>query len=348
MPQLVANTILFNIIIFVCVVFQNTSTESMVSFGVTSTAMQTSTVLTSSAVMHQTTSSLSKSTYSTMTLITSSSISINFLPSTSTYISPGSNGTVSDDDGSNVGIIVAPIVIIFVVVVIVVAVLITGFFVQKKRKQRKHSIAHDNKSSVTDTKLKSLTIYSNISTLNNHFGGAMDSDIGTQSNGNVYAVPNQVDKRESESAAESKLSYQSNSPSIPPDCTSGYDEVMKNPFHEQPNAIVETSIDSIDDEVMDDRYDKDEGMAAFHDTKKVSSHKGKSKSLSKMTKKKPTKSSSSSTKLRPLKALSAHSSGMLGVNVEGDKTLKGFQSSLQLNPLYASSQLFSKVDKTLN
>ena len=106
---------------------------------------------------------------------------------------------------------------------------------------------------------------------------------------------------------------------------------MKNPFHEQPNAIVETSIDSIDDKVLDDGYDKDEGMAAFHNIKKVNSHKGKSKSLSKITKKKPTKSSSSSTKLRPLKALSAHSSSILGVNVEGDKTLKGFQSSLLCN-----------------
>ena len=344
----ISKLILFIVIIFVCVVFHNTSTEPMASSAVMSTALQRSIVLISSAVMHQTTSSLSESTYSTMTQITSSLISINFSPSTSSYIlSPGSNGIVSDDNGSNVGIIVAPIVVIFVVVAIVVAMLITGFFVRKRRKQRKHSIAHDNESSVTDTKLKSLTIYSNISTLNNHFGGAIDSDIGTQSNGNVYAVPNQVDKRESESAAESKLSYQSNSPSIPPDCTSGYDEVMKNPFHEQPNAIVETSIDSIDDEVLDDRYDKDEGMAAFHDTKKVSSHKGKSKSLSKITKKKPTKSSSPSTKLRPLKVLSAHSSSMLGVNVEGDKTLKGFQSSLQLNPLYASSQLFSKVDKNI-
>ena len=330
---------------FVCVVFQSTSTESIASSAVMSTALQTPTVLTSSAVMHQTTSSLSESTYSTMTLITSSSISIDFSSSTSTYIlSPDSNGIVSDNSGSNVGIIVAPIVVIFLVVVIVIAVLITGIFVWKKRKQRKHSIVHDNKSSVTDTKLKSLTIYSNISTLNNHFGGTMDSDIGTQSNGNVYAVPNQVDKRESESAAESKLSYQSNSASLPPDCTSGYDGVMKNPFHEQPNAIVETSIDSIDNEVLDDRYDKDEGVAAFHNTKKVNSpHKGKSKSPSKITKKKPTKSLSSSTKLRPLKALSAHSSGMLGVNVEGDKSLKGFQSSLQVNPLYASSQLFSKV-----
>ena len=170
---------MFIVIIFVCVVFQNTSTESTASSAVTSTVLQTSTVLTSSAVMHQTTSSLSASTYSTMTQITSSSISIDFSPSTSTYmLSPGSNGTVSGDDGSHVGIIVAPIVIIFLVVVIVIAVLITGFFAWKKGKQRKHSIVHDNKSSVTDTKLKSLTIYSNISTLNNHFGGAMVSDIG--------------------------------------------------------------------------------------------------------------------------------------------------------------------------
>ena len=176
----------------------------------------------------------------------------------------------------------------------------------------------------------------------------MDSDIGTQSNGNIYAVPDQVDKRESKSTAESKLSYQSDSPSALPDCTSGYDEVMKNPFYEQPNAVVETSIGSIDDEALDDRYDKDEGMEAFHNTKKVNSpHKGKSKSVSKITKKKPTKSSSSSTKLRPLKALSAHSSGVVGINVEGDKSLKGFQSSLQLNPLYTSSQLFGNVDKNI-
>ena len=374
----ISDLILFIVVIFVCVVFQSTSIEPMVSSAVMSTALQASTAQTSSAVMstplqastiltssavmptglqvstaqtssvvHQTTSSLSKSTHS-MTQITSSSISIYFSPSTSTYIlSPGSNGTVSDDDGSNVGIIVAPIVALFVVVAIVVAMLITGFFVRKKRKQRKHSIALDNKSSVTDTKLKSLTIYSNISTLNDHFGGAMDSDIGTQSNGNVYAVPNQVDKRESESTAESD---QSNSPSILPDCTSDYDDVMTNPFHEQLNTIVETSIDNIDDEVMDDsdRYDKDEGVTAFHNTKKVNSpHKGKSKSPSKITKKKPTKSSSSSTKLRPLKALNAHSSGMLGVNIEGDKSLKGSQSSLQLNPLYADSQLFDKSDKSI-
>ena len=284
----------------------------------------------------------SESMHSTIQII-SSSTSIDFSPSTSTYVSsPGSIGTVSGDDGSTVVAIVAPIVFIFFVAVSLVAVLIVRHFVWK-RKQQKHSITHDDeyrKSSVTtdETKLKSLTVYSNISTLNNHFGGTIDGDIGTQSNGNIYAVPNQDDKKEPKSAAESLLSSQ------PLDSTSCYDKVVENPFHKQPNATMETSTD---DEVLDDSFSEDEGVVPFSTKEVISPHRGKSKSLSKIAKRKSKKSSSSSTKLRPLKALSAHTSGMVGVNVEGDKNLKGLQSSLQLNPLYASNELFGNVDKNV-
>jgi len=251
-----------------------------------------------------------------------------------------------------VGAIVAPIIIILLLAIVII-VLVIGFFVWK-RKHHKFSIAHNNEdyySSVAETKLKSLTV--NSDTLNSHFGGPLSSD-STRSTAPLYSVPKRDSKKEPKAVekTQSSVSYQSSVPPTVPDRTSAYDEAVENPFYDKPpTTITETDGDSIDDEVLDDSFDEDEGPTPLHRTKKgVSPRRSKSKSPSKTPTKKskqPSSSSTQSTLLSPLKSFGSHSSGVDNVSVEGDKTLKGLQSSMQPNPLYASSQSLGETDKNI-
>ena len=260
-------------------------------------------------------------------------------------------GNSGSDGGSNVGAIVAPIIIILILVIIII-VLVIGFFVWRRR-QHKYSIAHSETyySSVNETKLKSLTVDSN--THISHFSGPPNGDT-TQLTGPVYSVPRRDSKREPKSVekTQSIVSNQS-SPPIVPDRTSKYDEFVENTLYgKQPNGIMETDGESIDDEILDDSFDEDENLTPLHNSKKgVSPRRGKSKSPSKTPTKKAKQPSSSSTQsslLSPLKSFGSHSSGVDNVSVEGDKTLKGLHTSMQPNPLYASSQSLTKPDDKTN
>ena len=307
--------------------------------------MQTSGVMVATMQMTSTTQSI----FSTQT----SSASI--IPASTT--DSGNNGNLgrNDDDGgsTNVGAIVAPIVVILFLLVIVVIVLVIVFYVWK-RKQHKYNIAHNDEhyySSVTETKLKSLTVDSN--TLITHFGGTLN-DYSTESTAPLYSVPNRDSKRERAKNVEktqSTLSSQSTSPPVP-DRTSKYDEVVDNPFYDKPpNGIAEPDGDSIDDEVLDDSFDEDEGPTPLHSAKKgVSPRRSKSKSPSKTPTKKskqPSSSSAQSNLLSPLKSVGSHGSGADSTGGEGDKTLRSIHNSMHLNPMYASSQSLNEDDKNI-
>ena len=283
--------------------------------------------------------------------MTSTTQLINML-STATPIISNSNpetGGRSDDGGSNVGAIVAPIVIILFLLVIVIIVLVIVFM--WKRRQHKYKIDEHYYSSVTETKLISLTVDSN--THITRLGGPLNSD-STRSTAPLYAVPNRDSKREQSKNVEktqSTLSNQSSSPPVP-NRTSRYDEVVDNPFYDKrPNGIAEPDGDSVDDELLDDSFDEDEGPTPLHSAKKgVSPRRSKSKSPSKTPTKKskqPSSSSAQSNLLSPLKSVGSHSSAADSVGSEGDKTLKSIHNSMHLNPMYTSSQSLNQDDKNI-
>ena len=321
-----------------------TGTTSLITSPTVSTMAATSSGVLSTTVAQTSTVSLGKSSITTTSNSLLSTVVVT--PSTSTTNASMPVGENSGSDGgSNVGAIVAPIIIILILVIVIV-VLVVGFFVWRRR-QHKYSIANSETyySSVNETKLKSLTVDSN--TLNSHFGGPLNSD-STRSTAPIYSVPRRDSKREPKSVekTQSTVSNQS-SPPIIPDRTSKYDECVENSLYgKPPNGIMETDGESIDDEVLDDSFDEDENLTPLHSSKKgVSPRRGKSKSPSKTPTKKAKQPSSSSTQsslLSPLKSFGSHSSGVDNVSVEGDKTLKGLHSSMQPNPLYASSQSLSK------
>ena len=272
------------------------------------------------------------------------------IPTSTTVTGSGNNSKVgsSDDGGStNVGAIVAPIVVILFLLVIVIIVLVIVFFVWKRKQHKCHNDEHYY-SSVTETKLKSLTVNSN--TLITHFGGTLNDD----STAPLYSVPNRDSKKERAKNVEktqSALSDQSSSPPVP-ERTSEYDEAVDNPFYDkQPNGIAEPDGDSIDDEMLDDSFDEDEGPTPSHSAKKgVSPRRSKSKSPSKTPTKKskqPSSSSAQSNLLSPLRSVGSHGSGANSVGGEGDKTLKSIHNSMHLNPMYASSQSLNEDDKNI-
>ena len=349
-----------------CSVFRNTSTITTISIVSSSAVMSISTtsstitVTETETTIQPTSSSL---TYS-MSTTTNTTVLSTELSSTSSTISVSStangsdvsvNSGTSDGGGTNVGAIVAPIVVILILLIIVIIILVIGFFVWK-RKQLKFNIAHDEHyySSVAETKLKSLTVESN--TLITRFGNPLNSD-STQSTAPIYSVPKRDSKKELNTVekTQSTLSNQSSPPPIVPDRTSKYNEVVENPLYEkQPNGVTtEIDGDSIDDEMLDDSFDEDEGPTPLHSAKKGVSprrSRSKSKSPSKTPTKKSKQPSSSSTQsslLSPLKSVGSHSSGVDDVGAEGDKTLKGIHDSMQLNPLYASSQSLSKDNNNI-
>ena len=335
-------------------VTSSTVRTSSPAVSTTTTASSNISQIESTTVTAQTSSpTVSSSKLLNMITTSSPSLSMNVTPSTSTITpvgSDGASGSGSSGGGSNVGAIVAPIIIILILVIVII-VLVIGFFVWRRR-QHKYNIAHSETyySSVNETKLKSLTVDSN--TLNSHFGGPLNSD-NTRSTAPIYSVPRRDSKREPKNVekTQSTLSSQS-TPPIVPDRTSKYDEVVENSLYDKrPNGVTETDGDSIDDEVLDDSFDEDESLTPLHSAKKgVSPRRGKSKSPSKTPTKKAKQPSSSSTQsslLSPLKSFGSHSSGVDNVSVDGDKTLKDLHSSMQPNPLYASSQSLSRDDKNI-
>ena len=294
-----------------------------------SSSIDLSTIIISSTSLTSTTTAVTTTTTSTPVIIVGSG-----------------NG---DSGGANVGAIVAPIIII-IILVIVIIVLVIGFLVW--RRKQKHVIAHTDSynGSVTETKLRSLTVTSD--TLSSRFGGPLNSD-STRSTAPIYSVPrrNSSSKKELK-PVEKTLSTLDNSPPVIPDRTSKYDECVENKLYDKPvNGITEIEEDSIDDEQLDDSFDEDDSLTPIHRAKKgVSPRRGKSKSPSKTPVKKAKQPSSSSTQsslLSPFKSFGSHSSGVDSISIEGDKTLKGIHSSMQPNPLYASSQSLSKDDKNI-
>ena len=312
--------------------------SNMSTMNITDSPLSATTIISSMDVIYLTST----------TTTTTTSTTANTSASTATTSIPVGDFGGSDGGGANVGAIVAPIIII-IILVIVIIVLVIGFFVWKRKK---YVIAHTDSynGSVTETKLRSLTVTSD--TLSSRFGGPLNSD-STRSTAPIYSVPrrNSSGKKEPK-PVEKTQSTLSNSPPIVPDRTSKYDECVDNTMYDKPlNGITEVDGDSMDDELLDDSFDEDEGLTPIHHGKKgVSPRRGKSKSPSKTPVKKAKQPSSSSTQsslLSPFKSFGSHSSGVDCVSIEGDKTLKGLHSSMQPNPLYASSQSLSKDDKNI-
>ena len=341
-----------------------TSTMSMVSSSTVIFASTTSSAVTLTSgtepTVQPSSSRISLLTYSISTTTSTTILSTESSSSSSlVLVSSTANGSdiiinsaESDDGGTNVGAIVAPIVVILILLIIVIIILVIGLFVWS-RKQQKLNTAHDEHyySSIPETKLKSLTVESN--TLITRFGDPLNSD-STWSTAPIYSVPKQDSKKELNTVekTQSTLSNQSSSPPIVPDYTSKYNEVLEKSFFEkQPNGVTtEIDGDSIDDEMLDDSFDEDEGPIPLHSAKKgVSPHKS-SKLPSKIPTKKSKQPSSSSTQsslLSPLKSVGSHSSGVDDVGTKGGRTLKGIHNLMQLNPLYASSQSLSKDNNNI-
>ena len=311
--------------------FQNTTTTSTSSMGSSAIIVSSTSETSSPSSVLMTTVETANFTMSTMEATGSMAIPIQMtsttqlinMSSTATPTIGNSNGETggrSDDGGSNVGAIVAPIVVILFLLVIVIIVLVIVFFMWNRR-QHKYKIDEHYYSSVTETKLKSLTVDSN--THITRLGGPLNSD-STRSTAPLYAVPNRDSKREQSKNVEktqSTLSNQSSSPPVP-DRTSRYDEVVDNPFYvKRPNGIAEPDGDSVDDELLDDSFDEDEGPTPLHSAKKgVSPRRSKSKSPSKTPTKKskqPSSSSAQSNLLSPLKSVGSHGSAADSVGSEG-------------------------------
>ncbi|XP_065917873.1 class II receptor tyrosine kinase-like [Dysidea avara] len=250
----------------------------------------------------------------------------------------------SGGGGSNTGVIVAPIIVIlFLLVVIVVLVIL--FVLYKRRNQKKSNIDNENYyDSVQETKLQSLTVISN--TYEDHFGEKLNGN-NVQSNVSGYSVPERRSSRKEASTLEklqvvektqSVISNQSSCPIIP-HRTSAYDEtaneVTINPFYDQApvdhlavTGKTEVDNDSIDNEVLDDSFDEEDGTTPVYTGKKgLSPRRDKSKSPSKTPTQKPKQQSSSSSTpsnvLSPLKSTSSQASSL--------------QRSMQFNPLYAAT-----------
>ncbi|XP_065917194.1 class II receptor tyrosine kinase-like isoform X2 [Dysidea avara] len=272
------------------------------------------------------------------------------LATMSSSTSAGMSSTViatvggSGGGGSNTGVIVAPIIVIlFLLVVIVVLVIL--FVLYKRRNQKKSNIDNENYyDSVQETKLQSLTVISN--TYEDHFGEKLNGN-NVQSNVSGYSVPERRSSRKEASTLEklqvvektqSVISNQSSCPIIP-HRTSAYDEtaneVTINPFYDQApvdhlavTGETEVDNDSIDNEVLDDSFDEEDGTTPVHTGKKgLSPRRDKSKSPLKTPTQKPKQQSSSSSTpsnvLSPLKSTSSQASSL--------------QRSMQFNPLYAAT-----------
>ena len=336
------------IVIFMCPVFQSTSASSTSMVTSTTSAVSSSTVIfaptTSSTVMvtsgteptvQPTSSSLSLLTYSMSTTTSTTVLSTESSSTSSTVLlsSTVNGGGESDDGGTNVGAIVAPIVVILILLIIVIIILVIGFFVWR-RKQQKFNIVHDEHyySSIPETKLKSLTVESN--TLITHFDDPLNSD-STQSTTPIYSVPRQDSKKELNTVekTQSTLSNQSSSLPVVPDTQSTA------PIYSVPRKDSKKELNTVE---------KTQSTLSNQSSSPpiVPDHTSKYNEVTKKTKQ-PSSSSTQSSLLSPLKSVGSHSSGVDDVGTEGDKTLKAVHNSMQLNPLYASSQSLSKDNNNI-
>ena len=266
--------------------------------------------------------------------------------STTSAVAGGSGG------GGNAGAIVAPIVVILILIIVIIVIVIL-FLVWKRRNRKKFNVGNHSEtyySSVQEAKLRSLTV--NSDTLETRFGGTLNGN-SVRSNVPVYSVPERknsrkdastLDKPKAVEKSQSLVSIRSSSPVIP-HRTSAYDEAaneVANPFYDQApvnhlavTGETEVDNDSMDDEVLDDSFDEEDGPTPVHKGKKGRSpRRGKSKSPSKTPTRKPkqqsTSSSTPSNVLSPLKSTSSQTGSL--------------QSSMQTNPLYASSQSLDNIE----
>ncbi|XP_065917181.1 class II receptor tyrosine kinase-like isoform X3 [Dysidea avara] len=335
-----------------------TITTTITSTG-TATAIMSSTKFTTSIAASPTTTLSTTGVMPNATMGTDSSLTVfatDAVVTTTTMSNPSTDvsSTVAGGSGGggNVGAIVAPIIVILILMIVIIVIIIL-FLVWKRRNQKKFNVGNHSESyysSVQDAKLRSLTV--NSDTLETRFGGTLNGN-SAQSNVPVYSVPERKNSRKDASTSEkpkaveksqSLVSIQSSLPAIP-HRTSAYNETaneVENPFYDQAPvdhlAVTgETEVDnySMDDEVLDDSFDEEDGPTPVHKGKKGRSpRRGKSKSPSKTPTRKPkqqsTSSSTPSNVLSPLKSTSSQTSSL--------------QSSMQPNPLYASSQSLDNIE----
>ena len=330
-----------------------TTTTTLITTTNTATTLTLFTTTTMSAASRTTMGTdVSSPTAAAVPTIVASTIISTDLSLTAT-VAGGSDG----GGGGNSGVIVAPIIVILIIIVVII-VLVILFLVWKRRNQKKFSVDSHSESyynSVQEAKLKSLTVTSN--TLDTRFGGTQNGS-NVQSNVTVYSVPERRNSKKEVSASEkpqaieksqSLVSIHSSSPVIP-HRTSAYDEIankVTNPLYD--GAPVDhltvitgdTEVDnySVDDEILDDSFDEEDGLTPVHKGKKgLSPRRGKSKSPSKSPSKTPirkpkqqsTSSSIPSNVFSPLRSTSSQTSSL--------------QSSMQANPLYASNQSLDNIE----